>query len=111
MNFSELQEIVEDAGFDVRSYSGRGMYGKKCLSFNLEQEENEFDAMLKLSESIQSYVEHSDDGLEFEDVTQYFMGAKSDSMGLGMVIYFPNIEWEEIEDQDEDEDFDEEDEE
>lgn len=106
MNFSELQEIVEDAGFETQSYSGRGMYGKKCLSFNLESGENEFDVFLSISESIQSYVESHDDGLELEDITPHFMGAKSDSMGLGIVIYFPEIEWEEIEDQEEDEHFD-----
>lgn len=99
MNFLDLKQIVEDAGFDARSYSGRGMYGLKCLSFNLEREENEFDAFLSIAESAQSYVESSDDGFKLEDVTAYFMGAKSDSMGLGTVIYFPNIEWEEVEDQ------------
>ncbi len=110
MNFSELQEIVEDAGFETQSYSGHGMYGKKCLSFNLESGENELDAFLSIAEAIQSYVESHDDGLELEDITPHFMGAKSDSMGLGTVIYFPNVEWEEIEDQfeedfvDEDED-------
>jgi hypothetical protein len=94
MNFSELQEIVEDAGFDTQSYSGRGMYGKKCLSFNLDRDDNEFDAFLSIAESIQSYVESHDDGLELEDITSYFMGAKSDSMGLGVVVYFPNLIWE-----------------
>lgn len=110
MDFSELQEIVEDAGFETQSYSGRGMYGKKCLSFNLECEENEFDVFLSIAESAQSYVECHDDGLELEDIIPYFMGAKSDSMGLGTVIYFPNVEWEELEDQFE-EDFVDEDEE
>lgn len=113
MNFSDLQGIVEDAGFETQSYSGRGMYGKKCLSFNLESGENEFDAFLSIAESIQSYVESNDDGLELEDITSYFMGAKLDSMGLGVVIYFPEIVWEDSDTQDEDdseEGFDEDDE-
>lgn len=110
MNFLDLKQIVEDAGFDARSYSGRGMYGLKRLSFNLEREENEFDAILSIAESIKSYIESLSDEPEFEDVTAYFMGAKSDSMGLGTVVYFPNIEWEEVEEQFE-EDFIEEDEE
>jgi len=103
MNFSELQEIVEDAGFDAQPYSGRGMYGRKCLSFNLERDENEFDAFLSIAEAIQSYVESHDDGMELEDITPYFMGAKSDSMGLGLVVYFPEIEWEDSDDDEEDE--------
>lgn len=112
MNFSELQGIVEDAGFETQSYSGRGMYGRKCLSFNLDQDDNEFDAFLSIAESIQSYVESHDDGLELEDITSYFMGAKSDSMGLGTVVYFPEIDWEDSEYQEEDEeDFEDEEEE
>jgi hypothetical protein len=111
MNFSELQQIVEDAGFETQSYSGRGMFGRKCLSFNLDRDDNEFDAFLSIAESIQSYVESHDDGFELKDITSYFMGAKSDSMGLGMVVYFPEIDWEDSEDQEEDEeDFDEDDE-
>lgn len=103
MNFLDLKQIVEDAGFDARSYSGRGMYGLKCLSFNLEQEENEFDAILSIAESAQSYVESSDDGFELEDVTAYFMGAKSESMGLGVVVYFPNLIWEDSNDAEDEE--------
>jgi hypothetical protein len=106
MNFSDLQDIVEDAGFETQSYSGRGVYGKKCLSFNLESGENGFDAFLSIAEAIQSYVESHDDGIELEDITPLFMGAKSDSMGLGVVIYFPDIEWEEIENQNGDDELD-----
>lgn len=29
---SKLQEILEDAGMDLISYSGRGMYGEQCLA-------------------------------------------------------------------------------
>lgn len=105
MNFSELKQIVEDAGYSPRSYSGRGMHGRKCLSVNLDRDESELDMMLDIAESIQAYVETEDEGLELEDVTAYFKGAKSDSMGLGSVIYFPDIDWEEFEDIDND-DFD-----
>lgn len=93
MNFSEIKEIVEDAGFDPQSYSGRGMYGRKCLSFNLDRDENVLDAFLELSEAISLYVEDNQE-IEFEDVVSEFKGAKTDSMGLGEVVYFPNIEWE-----------------
>lgn len=89
MNFLELKQIVEDAGFDARSYSGRGMYGLKCLSFNLEREENEFDAFLSIAESAQSYAESSDDGFELEDVTTYFMGGKIGLYGSWNCNLFP----------------------
>ena len=31
-NNMELQGVLENAGFETRSYSGRGMMGKNCLS-------------------------------------------------------------------------------
>lgn len=93
MNFNEIKEVVEDAGFDPQSYSGLGMYGLKCLSFNLDRDENVCDAFLDLAEALNSYVQENLD-VEFEDAIQEFKGAKIDSMGLGEVIYFPKIKWE-----------------
>lgn len=104
MNFNEIKEVVEDAGFDPQSYSGRGMYGRKCLSFNLDRDENVVDAILDLAEALSSYVQNNPE-IEFEDAIQEFKGAKTDSMGLGEVVYFPKIEWE-----DDDEEFEEEEE-
>lgn len=101
MNFNELKEVVENAGFDPQSYSGRGMYGRKCLSFNLDRDENLCDAILDLAEAMNSHVQDNPD-VEFEDAIQEFKGVKTDSMGLGEVVYFPNIEWE-----DDDEEFEE----
>ena len=101
MNFNEIKEVVEDAGFDPQSYSGRGMYGRKCLSFNLDRDENVVDAILDLAEALNSHAQENPE-IEFEDAIQEFKGAKIDSMGLGEVVYFPNIEWEH-----EDEEFDE----
>lgn len=108
MNFNEIKEIVENAGFDPQSYSGRGMYGRNCLSFNLDRDENVVDAILDLAEAVNSYVEESSE-VDFGDVIYQFKGAKTDSMGLGEVIYFPNIEWEDDDEEleeDEEDDFD-----
>lgn len=101
MNFNEIKEVVEDAGFDPQSYSGRGMYGRKCLSFNLDRDENVVDAILDLAEALNSHVQDNPE-IEFEDAIQEFKGAKSDSMGLGSVVYFPSIEWEEDDEFEED---------
>lgn len=98
MNFNEIKEVVENAGFDPQSYSGRGMYGRKCLSFNLGRDENLVDAILNLAEAVNSYVEDNPE-IEFEDAIQEFKGAKTDSMGLGEVVYFPTIDWEEDEEE------------
>src|SRR3989304_5773723 len=42
---SELQleqaafvEVIEDAGYEMRTYSGRGMYGRQCVSVALDRD-------------------------------------------------------------------------
>ena len=35
MSKSELQCAIEDAGYECRSYSGRGMMGKECLAVRI----------------------------------------------------------------------------
>lgn len=35
---SQLQEILENLGYQVREYSGRGMFGRKCLGIVTDEE-------------------------------------------------------------------------
>ena len=36
MTSKQLKDIIEMAGYETRSYSGRGMYGKECLAFTVD---------------------------------------------------------------------------
>lgn len=107
MNFNEIREVIENAGLDPQSYSGRGMYGLRCLSFSLDRDENVSDAFLDLAEALSYYVQENPD-IEFEDAIQEFKGAKTEAMGMGEVVYFPKIEWEDDDDEfeEDEEDFD-----
>lgn len=79
---SRLQQICEDAGIPVRSYSGRGMYGQTCLGIEPEGGVGElFSAVLEA-------VEGEDDTFELRDA---FINLRTDSMGLGIIVYFPGM--------------------
>lgn len=86
----ELQRIADrmDLEFSsVRSdYSGRGMYGAKCVGFDLDSSAQ----TMKLGAAIYSTLE--------EDEAEEMMDrAMQDSMGLGIIVYFPGVtcdEWE-----------------
>lgn len=69
-----FQQLVEDAGYETRSYSGRGMYGKECLAIVVP------DALTAVQNIAHAAGE---DGLTLS-------APKSDSMGLETVVYWPN---------------------
>jgi hypothetical protein len=70
MNFEAFVEKIREAGYEPRSYSGRGMFGKVCVGVDLDR---------------------NDRG---EDLPG---GASEDSMGLGYIMYWPHVEWVETE--------------
>lgn len=79
-------EYAVDASLDVASYSGRGMYGKRCVSIRLARGDNPFKAAFEVVREIQ----HDPELVEFICEQE----CRQDSLGLGMVIYFPYMEWE-----------------
>jgi hypothetical protein len=92
-----IQEILENCGFEVSGYSGRGMYGETCLSVRLKDSNG-------IGNLIYNLVYASKDGdLDEEDI-RCLRNFQTDSLGLGMVAYFPNIPYEGDSDNYEDED-------
>lgn len=92
----ELEEIIENAGYETRRYSGRFMYGKECVAFEVPQEE-EFGA---IAEIIYSYVDAN-----FADTDKFWEGLQSlnriiesmklDEMGRdNYILYFPQVKYE-----------------
>lgn len=73
----ELQNAVTDVDGSLCSYSGRAMYGKQCLGIELDSTEDAF----RLALSIES-----------GDLAYLLSHPKFDSMGLGIIVYFPNVE-------------------
>ena len=87
MDAQRLIELLEDAECEPRSYSGRGMYGRKCVAVvpdDYNSREGHVAALTML------YAESDE---ERQDLVTIWRGVRSDSMGRSIVIYFPNIEW------------------
>ena len=86
---STLQTILETISeecpddFNVRSYSGRGMYGKNCLAVDLTD---------SISHLFASIIYYTDDDNR-EELAEAFENMRQDSMGRGIVVYFPDVEY------------------
>lgn len=70
-----LQAIGEDARIDS-AYSGRGMYGEICFALRVPNS----------SEAHRAIEQASQRGLN---------GARTDSMGRGIVVYWPSVKGDE----------------
>jgi hypothetical protein len=87
-----IQDLISDIdGAELRSYSGRGMYGKQCLGIDMDSMADAFRFALMV---------------EDEDLTVALSNPCFDSMGLGIIVYFPNVEAPEGIDDEEDDDED-----
>lgn len=95
--FKELCELIEQAGYSVRSYSGRGMYGQQCLGIDTEHT----DVMAVSLDLVAEYLNSCNIGTgsisKAQDLCELLKGYRSDSMGKGYIIYWPGITWEESE--------------
>jgi hypothetical protein len=86
INVNDLIEIINDAGYDVREYSGRGMYGKQCLAYFVGN-----GNLLASVALIIGYV--NDDEFRHSLVHLFENDVRTDDMGLGTIVYFPNMEF------------------
>lgn len=80
---------------EVRDYSGRGMYGKRCLAIEVAR-----GNVLELAADLMEEV-HEDNIQALADV---FRNARTDSLGLDEIVYFPEVEWQAEWDEDNSED-------
>jgi hypothetical protein len=71
-------EALESYGYDPQSYSGRGMYGKCCVSVH--------DA--SAWEIAKDLFSEGEDGA-FNSLPE----PRQDQLGLGIVLYWPSYEW------------------
>lgn len=91
------KELFEAMGSDipVECYSGRGMGGRQCCSINAN---SIFEGLKNLINAL-SEMGHSPD-----QIADLVGDTKSDSMGRGVVLYWPYLPWDDsFEDVEEDE--------
>lgn len=88
-NMSDIQNIAEEFGMNVRSYSGRGMMGKTCLGIVIDDATELFHLFYMLGA---------------RDREMPTGPVRSDTMGYSTIYYWPYEEYvESKEDSDEDE--------
>lgn len=73
----------EDGPENVSSYSGRGMYGKKCLGISCGNERFFIADLFMWCQNMEEVRACADE----------ITGMKSDSLGRGHIVYFPAIEY------------------
>jgi len=83
---------------DVYSYSGRGMFNKKCLAFTISREDSKAECIADIMANFMGSLARKIDAENFNpdsliDIANLFHGTKMDSMGMDTVMYFPAIEW------------------
>jgi hypothetical protein len=92
---SELQleqaafiEALEDSGYELRSYSGRGMYGVQCVSVALDRDTPIWafvcDVLTQAS---------LNGAAEVAAMAKQLRGLSYDELGRGQVVYWPEVPW------------------
>ncbi len=87
MTAEKVKDLLEDAGHETRRYSGRAMYGRQCLAVVTDAEAADVvvDAMERCA--------MGGDAESVVELARFLHGSRTDSMGRGTVIYWPNIDW------------------
>lgn len=83
---TELQRLLEEAGYDCQSYSGRAMYGRTCLAVTLERGQPLGHLIADLLG-----VLDGDDTVDLASLAEQVRDMCTDQMGLGTVLYWPDL--------------------
>lgn len=102
-----FQDLVEAAGYECRSYSGRAMYGKSCLGVVIP-----FDTLGQFIADLWEQMEHNTNVYRDDELQQYcesasaaFRSMRTDDMGKhDMIVYFKDVEYEEDDEKEENDD-------
>jgi hypothetical protein len=88
--FQTITETLDDMGIEYRSYSGRGMYGAECLGIDVDHGSN----FTVASVAAKLVLELMAAGERTAAETVALADIRTDSMGLGAIVYFQDIKWE-----------------
>ena len=77
MESQAFVNLIASAGFRPKSYSGRGMFGKRCVSVNLDRDEETAFA---------AAVINATQTCDVPAVMQVISDHCKDSMGMGVVL-------------------------
>lgn len=90
VEFEMVKALCAEMETKPRWYSGRGMYGKQCVGVDID----------RLSDLVLAFVVvagragYNDDDKDIEAIADLAKGFLTDTMGRGMIVYWPNVAWE-----------------
>ena len=90
MEDKQVREAIVGAGFPVRDYSGRGMYGKYCLAVECSREDPPEKMLLSI---IGEYTYTADNLDDVRELAEALKDCQTDSLGRDAILYWPQIEW------------------
>ena len=102
-----FEHVVDDSGQEmrIRSYSGRGMYGKECMALVCENHGQVARVVAGVMRFACEQAENNPETpVEVDDVEINLGRMKMDNMGRGLVAYWPDIPFEDAADEEEKED-------
>lgn len=96
---SDQKKLLAKVAFwgemELKSYSGRGMYGKECVCITADCEKQIYTAMLRgIAEMEDGDIEeagYSSIGEMLADLADLIECSTVDDMGLGVVVYWKRI--------------------
>lgn len=104
MELKQLSALIEAAGYDPYSYSGRGMFGRKCVGITCPDVNTAiadlFEAVFEVDiEDVDNEEEEYEARMSAHNaLCEAIRKSASDSMGLDKVLYFKSVEWQDEQD-------------
>lgn len=92
----DFKRLLEDANFDTRPYSGRGMMGRQCVSINVDNDmgPNDIKTIVGIVTHLQESSSESELGEQLPELLKILRTTRTDSMGRsGSVLYWPTVLW------------------
>lgn len=96
-----IKNACESLEVEVRSYSGRGMYGRKCIGFVVPRGKSAATFAFELCAELLGDDEFGPEAVEELRGHEWCQ----DSMGMDTIVYVPGVTWDD-EEGEEDEDGD-----
>lgn len=100
MNKIELLREGEADGVKLMTYSGRCMYGQRCMAYSLDSGVSVFQPFDNMLEYVHDNFIHTDNlHAGIRRVKELLADAQWDQLGRGVVLYFPSVDCEGCDDE------------
>lgn len=95
MDSLKLVEAIEgadlrDVELKARSYSGRGMFGRKCVGVEIGRDVSTFQLAAAIAAALLD-ADAEEGPSDVEALAR--LRVSEDNMGLDTIVYFPQVEW------------------